>query len=173
MVRPSGFEPPTFCSGGFQSHHESTTYLHYGPIRSSNLSTVIHCLTRFGGGFGGVVSGLCSIRPLKSKISDRLGPLGYEPKLGASPSNPGAPTPFNSRNRVTPSYLEPRADGHTNGHTQRPIPRLSRPPPLLLRLQLDLLRVLHNGGLREAMDLTRPADWPLIVSPATRSIWQS
>jgi len=102
----------------------------------------------------GFVESLCYPRSDQTRASNiRLAcrPLGYEPRLKASPGNPGAPTPFNSRNRVTPSYLEPRVDRHTNGHTQRPIPCLSRPPPSLLRLQLDLFGVLHDGGLMEAV----------------------
>ncbi len=30
MVRPSGFEPPTFCSGGSHSHIKSITYANHG-----------------------------------------------------------------------------------------------------------------------------------------------
>jgi hypothetical protein len=59
VVRPSGFEPPTFCSGGFHSLYNSITYLHHSPISPSSFPIIPYRLSHFGGGFGGVLARWC------------------------------------------------------------------------------------------------------------------
>jgi hypothetical protein len=56
VVRPAGFEPATFCSGGFGSLYLSITYLHFNPIRSSIFPIITQRLSLIGGGFGGVTA---------------------------------------------------------------------------------------------------------------------
>jgi len=38
LVRPGGFEPPAFCSGGSWSHYESITYIAYNLRRPRDFS---------------------------------------------------------------------------------------------------------------------------------------
>ena len=49
VVRPSGFEQPTLCSGGSHSHYESVTYILHNPILSLAFSAIWHHSLHFGG----------------------------------------------------------------------------------------------------------------------------
>ena len=69
--------------------------------------------------------------------------LGYESSFGATQGDRRASTAFDSESPVTPSYLEPRDDGHTGGHTSRPLPTTPR-GGIATHEKLDLVGVLHN-----------------------------
>ena len=153
LVRPGGFEPPTFYFGGFHSYYESITYLHHSSIRSSIFARILRRLPRIGGVFGGVVNTLPMFRLTKPKM-------------------------FWGRD-VCISQFVPPDDECINGHTERPFQRsrVRGPPHNCVSEILTYGRASQNevclreGGLTEGCNRLRLRSWRTDPNPQ-RPAWE-